>query len=43
MIQLAVRIVQHAGQLILKLRVEARPWRELHVIRQRCAALLEAM
>lgn len=42
LIQLAGRIVQHAGQLILTLRIEAEALASLRVIRQRCAALLEA-
>lgn len=42
LIQLAGRIVHHAGQVVLKLRVEAEALAGLHAIRQRCAALLEA-
>lgn len=41
-VQVAGRIVQHAGQRVLKLRVEAEVLAGFRVIRQRCAALLAA-
>lgn len=42
LVQVAGRIVQHAGQMVLKLRVEAEALAGFRVIRQRCAALLAA-
>jgi hypothetical protein len=42
LIQVAGRIVQHAGQMVLKLRVEAEALAGFRVIRQHCAALLGA-
>lgn len=42
LVQVAGRIVQHAGQMVLKLRGEAEALAGFRVIRQRCAALLAA-
>ena len=42
LVQVAGRMVQHAGQMVLKLRIEAEALAGFRVIRQRCAALLAA-